>query len=92
MKKRKKMPFDPLSKFDEEIIRAILDQEGIAGSVRPHYFAIARKMKSKKTKTYDDLEGIIRDGVKQGAKESALRKIALAVRPDLIYRFPTYSI
>jgi len=69
-----------------------LDQEGIAGSVRSRYFAITRKMKSKKTKTYDDLEGIIRDGVKQEVKESALRKIALAVRPDLVYRFPTYSI
>jgi len=38
------------------------------------------------------LEEIIRDGVKQEVKESALRKIALAVRPDLVYRFPTYSI
>ena len=72
-----------LSKFEEDILKQLLDQHGVSVVDRGKYQRFAWKIKSKRLQTKEDIEKVIREGKQEGLNKEIMRLIAKNLKPEL---------
>lgn len=84
IKKKKDTRFKKLP--EKKLIDKVLDDAGIFGTFRLIYYAFARKIKSNKISSKEDLAKAIEElkAKPENCKEEVLKKIANKVRPELM--------